>query len=135
MVFETFITVRYCETDKMGVVHHSRYFPYFEEARCAFLENVGANYSDIENAGIMLPVIESYCKYHKGAKFGDRLVIKTKIAGLSPIKIKFGYNILKDGDLICEGFTTHCFVDSLFKPVNLKKKNEKLYSLLESLSE
>ena len=55
--FSTTIRVRYGETDQMGVVYHGNYATYFEVARTEWLRNLGVTYKDIENSGIILPVV------------------------------------------------------------------------------
>ena len=52
MHVHTPITVRYGETDMMGVVYHANYLLYFEDARIDFLDAVGYPYDEyIEQAG------------------------------------------------------------------------------------
>ena len=47
--------INYYETDRMGIVHHSNYIRFMEEARCYLLEKVGMPYSAFEENGIMIP--------------------------------------------------------------------------------
>ena len=63
--------INYYETDKMGVVHHSNYIRFFEEARCQFLEVSGLPYDMLEEKGIMSPVLGFSCKYKHHVTFGD----------------------------------------------------------------
>ncbi|MBQ6558755.1 MAG: thioesterase family protein, partial [Clostridia bacterium] len=63
---ETFLTVRYAETDMMGIVHHSRYYPWFEVARTEFIKKTGLTYTEMEQMGILLPLTETGAKYHLG---------------------------------------------------------------------
>ena len=65
---ETFLTVRYAETDMMGIVHHSRYYPWFEQARTDFIKKSGITYTQMEQAGVLLPLAETHCKYIAGLK-------------------------------------------------------------------
>lgn len=132
---ETKITVRYVETDKMGVVHHSNYYVYFETARTEFITKCGMSYSDMEEIGIMLPLAESGCKYIQGAKYEDELIIKTWIKELTPVKIEFNYSIIREKDekVIAKGHTLHAFVDNNFKIVNIKKKYPEILEKLQSL--
>lgn len=51
-VSETHLTVRYAETDMMGIVHHSRYYPWFEVARTDFIKKIGMSYTEMEKMGI-----------------------------------------------------------------------------------
>ena len=52
---ETRLVVRYAETDMMGIVHHSRYYPWFEQARTDFVKKIGYSYSELEKMGFLLP--------------------------------------------------------------------------------
>lgn len=127
------ITVRYVETDQMGIVHHSNYFPYFEAGRTDFFKQIGKSYGELELQGILLPLYNCSCNFIKGAKYEDEIEIITKISSLSPVRIIFSYRVvLKNSDvLIAEGETCHAFVDNNFKPINLKKKNQELFMCLQ----
>lgn len=133
---ETKLTVRYVETDKMQIVHHSNYYIYFEEARTQFIKDSGMSYSEMEEKGIMIPLIESSCKYLQGAKYEDELTIKTWIKELTPVKVEFNYLVIRDKDEkeIAKGSTIHAFVDSQsFRIVNMKKKHAEIFDKLQAL--
>ena len=134
-MFRTKIDVRYCETDRMGVVHHSRYFPWFEVGRTEFFKQTGLSYDAIEKQGILLPLVDCYCKFIQGAVYGDAIIITVSIESLGVAKCKFAYQILRAEDeaLLATGYTTHGFTTPDFKPVNLKKKYPELYQLLDEL--
>lgn len=124
-------TVRYVETDQMGVVHHSNYYPWFEIGRTEFTKATGMKYKDIENIGVMMPLTESYCKYMKPAKYEDEIIIETSIEKLTPVKIIFSYKIIKEenNELLAKGSTTQAFVDkNNFRVINLKQCNEELWN-------
>ncbi|EKS4344310.1 acyl-CoA thioesterase [Clostridium sporogenes] len=129
-------TVRYVETDQMGVVHHSNYYPWFEMGRTEFTKATGMKYTDIENIGVMMPLTESYCKYMKPAKYEDEIIIETSIEKLTPVKIIFSYKIIKkeNNELLAKGNTTQAFVDkNNFRVINLKQCNEELWNKLMEL--
>ncbi|NFC48780.1 acyl-CoA thioesterase [Clostridium botulinum] len=126
-------TVRYVETDQMGVVHHSNYYPWFEMGRTEFTKVTGMKYTDIENIGVMMPLTESYCKYIKPAKYEDEIIIETSIEKLTPVKIIFSYKVIKkeNNELLAKGNTTQAFVDkNTFRVMNLKQCNEELWNKL-----
>lgn len=126
----TNIKVRYAETDKMGIVYHSNYYIYFEVAREDFIEKTGIKYKNIEDMGIMMPIVETRCKYHDAARYADELVIETSLKELSPIKVVLRYNVIRKADdkIIAEGETTQTFVNKdTFKIVNLKKKYTEIW--------
>lgn len=134
MANTTEITVRYAETDCMGVVHHAVYPVWFEIARTDYIKAAGMSYAEIERAGVMLPVAGISCKYRLPAKYDDELVITTKITRLNAAKIEFFYTVTKKGgsEILAEGTSSHGFVDSkTFKPINFKKQNPAFFAVLE----
>lgn len=137
MINETEIKVRYVETDKMGVVHHSNYYHWFEVGRTEFLNEAGLSYGEIERLGILIPLIETHCIYKIGAKYEDEVIIRTKFDGIKGIRGQFYYRAIRkaDGKLLAEGRTVHTFITSEFKPINLKKENPKVYDFLMSCAE
>ncbi len=133
MCFKTNIKVRYQETDKMGVVHHSVYPIWYEEARTNFIKQVfKISYSDIEDRGIMLPLSELSSKYIRPALYEDILTVETYIKNMTNVKIEFEYKVYKEKNLINIGHTVHPFVDKNFKLINLKKFDLELYNLINS---
>ena len=74
-VSKTELRVRYAETDRMGLVHHSRYYPWFEIARGDFIKQSGMSYRAMEEAGVLLPLTETGAKYLDGLKYDEEAVI------------------------------------------------------------
>lgn len=136
MRYMTNIKVRYNETDQMGVVYHGNYFTWFDIGRTGFLRSIGLPYDQLEDDGVLLPVIEANCKYKKPAKYGDELIIIAELAKLKGIRIQFDYEIYrkKDNTLLAEGYTLHAFVDKELKPMNIKKKHNNVWKLLKENS-
>ncbi|MCB2289747.1 acyl-CoA thioesterase [Clostridium sp. CS001] len=135
-ISETKLIVRYAETDKMQIVHHSNYLIFFETARTEFIKGSGMSYSQMEENNIMLPLVESNCKYIAGAKYEDELTVKAWIKELTPVKVQFNYLVIreKDGKEIARGSTTHAFVSSnAFKIINMKKKHLEVFEKLKAL--
>ena len=91
--FSTNIRVRYGETDQMGVVYHGNYASYFEIARTEWLRNLGVTYKELENKGIMLPVISLFFTFIKSAKYDDVLTITVILKKKPLVKIEFDYEI------------------------------------------
>ncbi len=134
---ETEIKVRYAETDRMGVVHHSRYYPWFEVGRTELFASSGKTYGDMESTGVMMPLVESRCRYIIPACYEDVLTIKTLIKSLSPVKIEFEYEVIrkKDSVLLARGYTLMAFTNLEFKPVNLKKHSPDFWDYIVKLKE
>ena len=116
-------TINYYETDKMGVVHHSNYIRYMEEARCDWLENIGIPFEVLEENGITIPVLGVSCDYKYHVTFGDTIIIKLFAKEYSGVRMTVGYDIKdkKTGKNVLIGETKHCFTDKNLKPINLKK--------------
>lgn len=134
-MFRTKITVRYCETDRMGIVHHSRYFPWFEVGRTEFFKQSGRSYDEMERMGVWLPLVDCYAKFVSGAQYGDSVWVEVSLSELGVAKCKFSYRILRDGDekLLATGYTTHGFTTPELKPLNLKKTYPDIYQTLSEL--
>jgi acyl-CoA thioester hydrolase len=110
-VHTTELRVRYAETDKMGVAHHSSYLLWFELARTGLLREAGFPYRDLEAGGCMLPVIEYRCHLLRGAAYDDLVRIDTVVSELRSRTVAFRYRARCDGVLLVEGFTRHACVD------------------------
>ena len=115
--------INYYETDKMGVVHHSNYIRFFEEARCSLLENFGLPYDIMESKGLMSPVLGISCIYKRHVTFGDTIEIKACFKDFTGVRFTIEYEIYnkKTGELCVTGESNHCFTDSNLKPLSLKK--------------
>ncbi len=95
----TQIRVRYAETDQMGVVYHSNFFPYFESARAESIRELGFTYADMEKMGVIMPVVDVHCRYLRPAKYDDLLTIRTMLKEL-PVhhKIEFHHEVYNEKD-------------------------------------
>ncbi|MCR3761722.1 acyl-CoA thioesterase [Clostridium felsineum] len=134
----TRIKVRYAETDKMGIVHHANYYVYFEAAREDLIELSGIKYSEMEEIGVMMPLVETKCKYHEGAKYGDYILVETSIGRLTPIKVEINYRVIReeDGRVLATGQTIQTFVDSRsFKILNLMKKHPNIWAKFQIIQQ
>ena len=110
--FSTNIRVRYGETDQMGVVYHGNYASYFEIARTEWLRNLGITYKELENKGIMLPVISLFFNFIKSAKYDDVLTIIVILKKKPLVKIEFDYEIYNQNkEKISIGNSVLAFMD------------------------
>ena len=115
--------INYYETDKMGVVHHSNYIRYMEEARCAWLESIGMPFSVLEENGVTIPVIGVYCEYKNHVTFDDIITIKPSVIEYTGVRMTIQYDVKdkKTGKTVIIAETKHCFTNKDLRPVNLKK--------------
>ncbi len=106
------ISVRYAETDRMGVAHHSSYLLWFEIGRTGLLRAAGHPYRELEARGILLPVVEYGARFLQGADYDDRLAIETTVREVKSRVATFDYRARRNGDVIAEGFTRHVCMDA-----------------------
>ena len=128
--------VFYYETDKMAIVHNANYLRILEEARLDFMEQSGLPYTAIEDAHILIPVVDAYVRYHHVLKYGDEFTVRTRLSKFNGLRMEFEYEIRlnKEGTLIASGRTSHCFIDEATRlPLTLKKKLPQAYSLMAAI--
>ena len=107
------ITVRFAETDQMGVVHHSEYVVWFEAGRVALMAAAGMPYTEIAGAGYNFAVTDLQCRYRSAIRFGDAVQVITRLGTLRSRQIEFTYEIRnrQTGLLYADGHTRHICVD------------------------
>lgn len=129
--------LNYYETDRMGIIHHSNYIRYFEEARLDMMKKTGMDYAVLEEQGIIIPVTFAECKYLVPLHFDDEIVIRTRMTKYDGIKMEVIYEIYRsDSDVLCTiGKTGHCFLDSGLKPIRMKRRYPELYARLKEMVE
>lgn len=133
MVSRSKITVRYAETDQMGITHHSVYPIWYEVARTDFIKQVGMHYSDIEAMGILMPLVSLDVKYVGFTKYEDELIVEVTISKLTAARMEFEYKIYKNGEEkpVNIGHTAHAWTDKQMHVINLKKKYPEIYKIME----
>ncbi|MFA9559593.1 acyl-CoA thioesterase [Evansella sp. AB-rgal1] len=117
------ITVRYAETDQMGVVYHGNYLVWCEIGRTKLIEDMGYKYADVEKLGVLSPVTSVNMNYHFPAKYGETVTIQTWIEDYNGIRITYGYEIVNEAGVKCfSGTSGHVLVKKeSFRPISLKK--------------
>lgn len=111
---QTQVRVRYAETDAMGIVHHANYLVWFEAGRSELCRDKGFSYKQMEDeAGALMVVAESYCRYKSPAYYEDVLTIRTQVGEIRSRSLRFIYEIYRASDdtLIAEGETLHLVTD------------------------
>ena len=124
----------YYETDQMAVVHHSNYLRWLEEARLDFLDQMGFPYDKMEEMGIMIPVLSSYCQYKYAVRFNDTVCVKLHMEEFNGLKFRISYNVTdsETGEIRLIAETSHFFVDSSFKPIRIKNVNREIYDIFHN---
>ena len=126
----TSLRVRYAETDRMGVVYYANYFVWFEVARTDLLRTLGSTYRDMENSGVILPVISAECEYRRPARYDDEVEVHVAGRLCSPVRLEFTYEIQVKGtdELAATGRTIHAALDAAGKPRRLPDNIRKAFA-------
>ena len=110
------VTVRYAETDMMGIVYHGNYLPWFEVARTQLLREQGFPYRQLEADGYRIPVLEVAAKYIRPALYDDTLTIVATIREKPLLRIRIEYEIYRGSELLVTGHSAHAFCDKTGQP-------------------
>ncbi|OUM86737.1 MAG: hypothetical protein BAA01_03850 [Bacillus thermozeamaize] len=135
---EVRLAVRYQETDQMAIVYHANYLVWFEIGRTDFVKQVtGMGYPDLEKQyGVLLPVIHVEADYHAPARYGDAILVRTRMVQFSRVRIHFAYEVLREVDgkgeeLLVTGQTHHAWVNRELKPLRLDRHAPAFFSRLQ----
>ena len=113
----TQLTVRYAETDMMGVVYHGSYIPWLEVGRTQLLKDLGLPYRQLEESGFRLPVLEVALKYLRPARYDDVVTIVTRLNERPLLRIRLEYEVRRGEELLATGYSVHAFIDLQGRPV------------------
>jgi acyl-CoA thioester hydrolase len=114
----------------MQVVHHANYVNYFELGRTEMMSASGLDYASMERRGVLLAVVEVGLRYVKPARFGDELVIETRLTEVEHVRVRFDYDVRRAGpgeghagELLCRGHTLLACVDRDLSPRRLPEED------------
>lgn len=108
---KTRLRVRYSETDQMGIVYHANYLVWFEVGRSELFRGLDLSYTQFEEQGLGLAVIEASCRYRRPSKYDDELVIITRLDHISSRSARFYYHVYREETILAEGKTVHVFIN------------------------
>ncbi len=129
------IRVRYADTDQMKIVYYGNYAQYYEMGRVEAMRSLGISYKQLEESGIMMPVVEMNTRFKKPFGYDDSIRVVTTISNLPSRTIRFDYQLFNEENELCnEGFTTLVFQEIktgrlVLAPENLKKALHKFVNL------
>lgn len=128
---------KYYETDQMGIVHHSNFIRWMEEARVDMLDQIGMNFRRVEEAGLVSPVLAVSGEYRRMVHFDDTVVIHTALKEYGGLRFAIGYEMrLKDTGEVCfVGESRHCFLTREGRPASLKRVRPDWDAILRKLLE
>jgi acyl-CoA thioester hydrolase len=115
------LSTRYSDTAQDGIIHHSSYVLYLEEARIAFLKSLGFDINDYEKNHIISPVVDLYIKYLKPLHSSEEISIHIEVLNTTKVRFALGYTLFSKGQIVCKAQTNHCFTNTSFKPIGIEK--------------
>jgi acyl-CoA thioester hydrolase len=104
----TELRVRYAETDQMGIAHHANYLIWCELARTDFMRDLGVRYRELEEGGLLLPVVDVRLRYRAVARYDDLLRVRCWVREVATRRVIFGYAVDRstDGQLLATAQTS-----------------------------
>lgn len=116
MIDETFLRVRYSETDQMGIVYYANYFVWMEVGRTNLIRNFGITYKELEEKGFLLPVVYTSARFISPAYYDDEIVVQSALIEMTKTKLSVGYRIFRitsqdKRELVCVGLSDLVFLD------------------------
>ena len=127
---------QYHETDKMGVIHHSNYVKWMEEARIEYMESVGVGFKAFDDVGTISPIISVALEYKRPVYFEDEVEIAVSVAKYTGTVLELAYTITNaaTGEVCTTGTTRNCFAKN-GRVVSLKKAEPEVDLKLRALVE
>ena len=128
---------KYYETDQMGIIHHSKYIKWLEEARMDLMDQIGLSYKQMEEMEIISPVLSVSVQYVSMVHFDDVVVITPKLIKYNGVKMELEYTITdkETGELRTTAYSSHCFLNRSGKPISLKRSYPEIDTTFHSIKE
>ncbi|MCR4600965.1 MAG: acyl-CoA thioesterase [Clostridia bacterium] len=126
----------YHETDKMGIIHHSNYVKWMEEARIEFMDHIGMSMVQLESHGISIPVSKISVDYRKPVYFDDVIQIILKVEKYSGVKAVLSYEFVREdtGETVTSAKSHHGFLKD-GRVVSLKKALPEMHGYMQAAAE
>ena len=113
------LRVRFAETDAMGIVHHSRYLPYLEEARVEYLRHLGHPYTEMRAEGVDYAVLEAWVQYRLPLRFDELVDVHLRLGAATRASFQMAYLLTVDGEVRATAVTVHGCVNAQGRPVRM----------------
>ena len=117
---DTEVLVPFFDIDTLHVVWHGHYVKYLEVARCALLDHIGHNYTQMLDAGYAWPVIDMQLRYVRGATFGQRINVRASLVEWeNRLKVNYLITDLATGERLTRAVTVQVAVEIASKEMQL----------------
>ena len=115
--------VGFYETDAMGIVHHSNYLRFFENARVVWLETHDKSYPEWIEMGFHFAVTHAHLDYRQSARFDDTLEVTTWLEWIRGASLAMAYTIVCRSTLLVTGRTEHASINDEGKVRRIPKED------------
>ncbi|MGV8073017.1 MAG: acyl-CoA thioesterase [Syntrophobacteraceae bacterium] len=132
MALQTQIRVLNADCDRMGVAYYANYLKWFEVGRTEWFRQAGVTILDLQREGVLLPTVEARCYYKRSALYDDLLTVRTSLRLESPKLVRFDCDILRDDQLLVNGYTMHLCLD---KDLKVQSPPKFLLDLIDAAQE
>ena len=117
---DTEVLVPFFDIDTMHVVWHGHYVKYLEVARCALLDHIGHNYTQMLEAGYAWPVIDMQLRYVRGATFGQTINVRASLVEWeNRLKVNYLITDLASGERLTRASTVQVAVEIASREMQL----------------
>ncbi len=104
--------MRYADTDQAGIVYYGNYAKFYEIGRTEFIREYGMTYKELEDMGIIMPVVSMNVKYIKPVLYDELISIETSVEKITGARAVFHSDIFNsDGELVNSADVTLTFID------------------------
>lgn len=129
--------VKYYETDRMGVVHHSNYLRILEDARMEWLRDNLMCYDSLEKSGIIIPAVSATGDFLSYLHYDEPFKVSVELIEFKGVKMTFQYEVinLNNGITCYKGASSHFFaIDGSYKPyTKFRREHPDLYEKMCNL--
>lgn len=127
----------YHETDQMGIIHHSNYIRWFEEARVHWMNEIGLSYKQLEEEGLLSPVLKISCEYKAMTRFDEDIIIHVEPDSYNGVRYFLKYEVRGKEDDVVHAFgeSSHCFINKENRPVSVKKVRPDMHKVFLKIFE
>ena len=113
------VRVLYIDTDQSGVAYHGAYLRWLEAGRGNYMRRRGVPYLQVEQSGLLFPVIEAHVEYLRPAAYDDVVEVTAWISEFGGAQVRFDYVISRGEEALIKGYTRHAAVGQNGRPTRL----------------
>lgn len=104
--------IEWGDCDPAGIVFYPRYFAYFDACTQRLFAKAGfPKFEMRERFNVVgYPMVDTRSKFYIPSRFGEKVVIETRVTEIRRSSFDVHHRILKDDEVAVEGFETRVWV-------------------------